>query len=127
MSNENLKFYSTRDLFDKAKRDFIVMENNLTADTVFNFFSTVYHVKDWIKFYHPHLQNDIDAYCCDDMDFILCEEICLKGKYIGTDDSTFYRNGACYEINLDGVKHPVFRIGEIIIKKIEHCFEKFNI
>lgn len=127
MSAENFKFYSTRDLFDKAKRDFISMEDNLTADTIFNFFSTVYHVKDWIKYYNPHLQNDIDAYCRDDMDFALCEEICLKGKYIGTDDSTFYQNGAYYEINLNGIKHPVFKIGEIILKKMEHCFEKFNI
>ena len=125
MSNDNFKLYSTRDLFDKAKRDYHTMKNSLSADTVFNFFATIYHVKDWIKFYFPHLRNDIETYCRNDMDFKLCEEICLTGKHIGTENRPLYEN--YYEINLDGINHPVLEIGKIILNKMDYCFEKYNI
>jgi hypothetical protein len=70
---------SARDIYAKARRDFDRMEAEPSVDTVFNFFVTVYHVKDYVE---AAAGSSILREMYDDRDFQLCQFLCNKGKHL---------------------------------------------
>lgn len=69
-------FATPRDLLDKARRELARFEAEPSADHAFNFFVTVYHVRDWAA-----AQGIPVAELNADPDFELCRLACNQGKH----------------------------------------------
>jgi hypothetical protein len=81
MAESFFEIYSPRDLFEKAKRDFVKMDSELNTDNIFNFFVTAYHVMDYVKAQGKARQDAIEK-MYDDEDFQMCNYLCNKGKHL---------------------------------------------
>jgi len=71
-----------RHLFNKAQRDFDKMKANVNTDTVFNFFVTAYHIKDYVKTERKDLTDVIEKLLREDEDLGSCDYLCQKGKHL---------------------------------------------
>jgi hypothetical protein len=49
MTHNFFEISSPRHMLEKAKREFARMKAELNTDTIFNFFVTIYHVKDYVE------------------------------------------------------------------------------
>jgi hypothetical protein len=65
----------------KAKRDFDHLKAETSADSIFNFFVTTYHVMDYVKELGTVAQAAMDTMYADP-DFDLCRFICNRGKHL---------------------------------------------
>jgi hypothetical protein len=74
-----------RHLFNKAQRDFDKMKANVNTDTVFNFFVTAYHIKDYVKTERNDLTDVIEKVLREDEDLGWCDYLCQKGKHLKVD------------------------------------------
>ena len=73
-------FMSPREILDKAKQDFAVLQTQITAHTIFNFCVTVYHVRDYVLSSYPNLKPDV-LQLQQDVDLKVCHYICNRGKH----------------------------------------------
>lgn len=71
----------SRVILEKAKRELNAMKTKLSADTVFNFFVTAYHIMDYVKNLAGVSKPAIDAMYADP-DFDTCKFICNRGKHL---------------------------------------------
>lgn len=93
-------YQGPRDLLEKAKRDRETLTRELAnwdcktvPDSVFNFSVTVYHVLDWVKSYHPALEEA--AYKCLDSheDLGVFRDLSNASKHVELDmESWAYKN-----------------------------------
>lgn len=81
MTSAFFEISSPRDLLEKAKRDYAKMKADTSTDTIFNFFVTTYHVKDYVQALGTVPKSAIDG-LYDDPDFKMCQFLCNKGKHI---------------------------------------------
>jgi hypothetical protein len=72
---------SPRDMYEKAKREFARMKLSPNIDTVFNFYVTAYHVKDYVEKQTTVPETAIKAFLADQA-FQMCGYICNKGKHL---------------------------------------------
>ena len=73
MTNTFFEFKGPRDIFEKAKRDYLVLQNTVNADTLFNFYVLLYHVMDYLK---ANVAGEADIKAMfDDPDFQVCNLI----------------------------------------------------
>ena len=70
-----------RDMLEKAKRELIRLEENLHIDHVYNFFTTAYHIQDYLKNGNYLSQSEVDKFF-NDQDLKDCRDICHKGKHL---------------------------------------------
>ena len=135
----NHKFFdisSAQDLLEKAKRDYISLCDNLNTDNIFNFFVTIYHVKDYILVQRLANKQSIEK-IFEDNDFQICELICNKGKHLGVNRNatqsfqahadTYFGNDVIYEAICDGKKIEVVELGKRLIEKWETFFKENGI
>lgn len=81
MPDKFFELSSPRDILEKAKRDFSTMVLHLDTYTIFDFFVTVYHVKDYVEVQGKASEPDIKKFC-NEQDFQMCEYVCNKGKHL---------------------------------------------
>jgi hypothetical protein len=80
-------FTSPRDLLEKARRELERFKAAPSSDHAFNFFVTVYHIRDWAKAQGvPVAQLDADP------DFELCRLACNQGKHFRLTGGTLTRS-----------------------------------
>jgi hypothetical protein len=65
-------------MLNKAHREYKRMVDSLNVDTVWNFFATVYHVRDYVKSLAGIRQDPMYKH----PDFKMCQYLCNKGKHI---------------------------------------------
>lgn len=70
-----------RDMLDKAKREHARLIQSLDIDNIFNFFVTVYHIKDYVEKSGSVLQADLDLFLSD-KSIKACRDLCDKGKHM---------------------------------------------
>ena len=71
---------TSRDMFEKAKRERLRMQQSLNADTVFNFFVTAHHISDYVKESGAVPCKVVDAFLRDP-DLEIAGDVCNKGKH----------------------------------------------
>jgi len=81
MANRFFGISNPRYMLEKAKREFGNMKSHISTDSIFNFFITAYHVKDWVKIQYPTLEPKCKTFLADP-DLQMCEYICVKGKHL---------------------------------------------
>lgn len=141
MTENFFEIRSPRDLFKKAKRDFVEMNSDLNTDNIFNFFVTAYHVMDYAKAQGKAGQDAIEK-MYDDEDFQMCNYLCNKGKHLKLDrgdpfqtrhsfgavygkaiyDEVKYDEGESYSLIADGKKIDVTELGHRLLKKWDQFF-----
>ena len=68
-------------MLDKAGREHARLVVDLDIDNVFNFFVTAYHVCDYVRVCHPHLQSAVNA-LVSDRDIADCRALCANAKHL---------------------------------------------
>ena len=84
MVQRALLLASSTDMLSKVKRELVKLRDDVSVDTVFNFFVTAYHVQDYLRAERPNLAGDIDNLIADP-DMVICRSICNQGKHLKVD------------------------------------------
>jgi len=135
-------------MYEKAKREFGRMKSSPNIDTVFNFYVTAYHVKDYAEVHSKELRAAINELFEKDQDFQLCDYICHKGKHLKLTHKKWTKHE--YELKTrhepgavlgkwvlgkdrlggylllavaDGVEMDVIELGQQLIEKWERFFK----
>jgi hypothetical protein len=136
-----------RHMLEKAKRDFDRMISDLNTDTIFNFFVTTYHVRDYVEVQSEALRAAIKERFEKAPDFRMCDYICHKGKHLELKAKrwkdypfkTQHNLGAlfdgapfdevCFDANegyclvVDGEEIDVIALGRRVLEKWERFFK----
>lgn len=79
-----MSFFTLRtpwDMLEKAKREHARMEQRIDIDSVFNFFVTAYHIRDYVKHDGTVSQQALESFL-KDPDIQACRDLCDKGKHL---------------------------------------------
>jgi hypothetical protein len=136
-----------RHMFEKAKRDFDKMKANVNTETVFNFFVTAYHIRDYVENQSKALRDAIFKEFNEDKDFRMCRYICEKGKHMELTherwkdyqfntqhnlgglldgaplDAVYLDANESYRLVADGKEIEVIALGQQILQKWERFFK----
>lgn len=93
-------YTSPVELFDKTRRDgrvlteaLSVCDESVVRDSLFNFAIGAYHLRDWIKAYHPKLKTKVTVLLDSSDSLGACRDLCNASKHvILTLDCSSYRN-----------------------------------
>jgi hypothetical protein len=69
------------DILNKAKRELERLEKQVHIDHVYNFFTTAYHVQDYVKKGTQIPISEVNNFL-KNQDLIDCRDICDKGKHL---------------------------------------------
>lgn len=134
---------SPQDMLDKAKFEFENMKTNLSAYTIFNFFVTAFHIKDYVCRHNSNYKDAIKILFKDE-DFKKCEFLCNKGKHISIrsdfetnisssrfGDTMFgelmFNEGRRYSIICGDTQVNVLDLGNCILEKWELFFKQHGL
>ncbi len=146
MSQGFFEISSPRDLLEKARRDFEKMKDDISCDTIFNFFITVYHVVDYVRA-QGIASTQFTQQLYEESDFRMCNFICNKGKHMALKAGDPYHLKHDYGAQLghvilgvtelgaperflviDGTeKVDVLELGERLLNRWEQFFQENNI
>lgn len=84
MSTPPLLLATPTDMLLKARRELEHLRARVTVDSVFNYFVTVFHVKDYLLASAP-ARNAAVLLLYADPDFLACQSICNQGKHLRVD------------------------------------------
>lgn len=76
---------SPKDMLSKARREYQRLSKCINIDNVFNFFVTVYHIRDYIESTNSVEKNMIDNFF-KDPELQICRDLCNKGKHLFLDN-----------------------------------------
>lgn len=82
--NQFMAFFelrTPRDMLEKAKREYTKLQQQWDMDNVFNFFVTVWHIRDYIKETKAVEYAVLEGFLAD-QDFKDCNYLCKKGKHL---------------------------------------------
>ncbi len=149
MTEEFFQLHSPRDMLEKAKREFGRMKSSPNIDTVFNFYVTAYHVKDYVEGQSGVLGAAIKEEFKKDQGLRMCDYICHKGKHLelkakkwAKDEYKFktryklmgvwgqapwgaepFGGGESYRLVVDGEEIDVIELGQRVLEKWERFFK----
>jgi hypothetical protein len=72
---------SSADMLAKARHDLAVLETDLQAYHLFNFFVTCHHIIDYVKVERPDLKDSLDDFTATE-DLQLARFLCNRGKHL---------------------------------------------
>lgn len=132
---------SSTDMLSKARRELARLRDDVSIDTVFNFFVTAYHVQDYLRSDVP--KGDVDALLTDP-DLVVCRSICNQGKHlkvdrraspvgaklsgrsgvvgIGVVGEMVVGAGILWDLTYDGTSHDPISLAERVLAKLEEFF-----
>ncbi len=146
-SSNFFELRTPRDMHKKAERELEIMQSDLNTDTIFNFFVTAYHIKDYVE-KQGTVSNAAIKSMYDDNDFKMCQFICNKGKHLvltknDPDTKAVYKPGALYgsalyntaifnesssyKFFVDGQEVNFIELGKTLIEKWDKFFIENNI
>ena len=123
-----------QDMLEKARRELARFESQPCVDHAFNFFVTVYHVRDWASARGMSVTE-----LAKDPDFELCRLACNQGKHLRLTGHTEQRATARdyvshgdvafsgveqYAILADGERIDVSTLGRRVLRKAEEIIGK---
>ena len=132
-------------MLSKAKRELERLEAEESVDHVFNLFTTLYHVADYLK---PYVSEGDISTLKSEPNMKLCADVCNKAKHMKlersrADISTYANSGAIggAAINAiplngagerwvlweDGTKIEVVQFAKTVIERFEKFFAKHGI
>jgi len=123
--------YKSFDLFNKAKRDFKNLKEEINTDSIFNFFVTAYHLKDYLKNEFDDIEeNEIRNF--ENMDELLniAGFIANKGKHFQLNNSRYEEmETRYYSGKFDGTMlfDGTFKFGEEEKYKVKIGNEVFEV
>lgn len=132
MAEAFFELRSPRDMLEKAQRELERMETNLSVDTVFNFFVTVYHVKDYVE---ATRGSAILKEIYGEEDFVRCQYLCNKGKHLrlrsepkqwGTHADAAEAE-AQFAVVVDGNRIDVLPLGQRLVERWRRFFEDHHL
>lgn len=123
-----LRLASPQDMWHKATRELARFEADPSVDHAFNFFVTVYHIRDYAKI------TGLDVALLDsDPDFQLCRLACNSAKHLelegktaasaanrsfGTHGDVAFQGHEEYALLADGTRLPVLQIGRRVLGRV---------
>lgn len=70
-----------RDMFQKAEREHVRLQEQVHIDSIFNFFVTAHHIRDYVLRNGRVPQKDLEDFLRDP-DLQDCRDLCDKGKHL---------------------------------------------
>lgn len=95
------------DMLTKARHDLAVLEADLHAYNLFNFFVTCHHIVDYIKVERPDLKGAIQKFTADE-DLQMVQFICNRGKHLA-----LTRSPREHQERLSGARAGIARSGVV--------------
>jgi len=143
MTTPPLLLATPTDILAKARREFGHLRGSITVDSVFNFFVTTYHVRDYLLAHTPTARAAVET-LYSDADFLACQAICNQGKHLRVDrnarpvaETLSGRSGligvgmigammvgswAQWDLTYDGICVDPVALGERLLTKLEGYF-----
>jgi len=141
---------SPKDMLSKAQREYQRLTKCVNIDNVFNFFVTIYHIRDYIENSNSVEKSAIDQFF-KDPELQICRDLCNKGKHLFLDDRAHDPNlkthiwkgcfnGAPFNVlpfngyqkwvlfcGDDGREVAVESLAKSVLEKWERFFEEHNL
>lgn len=132
-----------RDMLAKAGREHARLVHCIDIDHVFNFFVTAYHVCDYVRVCHPHLQSAVNVLVTDE-DIAACRALAANAKHLRVTklvqpSSRIVSNGAgkmgepasgagdTWQIEIGNRTADVREIAKRVMDKLDGFFSKHSL
>ena len=129
-----------RDMLDKARREHARLVHCIDIDHVFNFFVTAYHVCDYVRVCHPHLQSAVNGLVAD-QDIAACRALAANAKHLRVTklvqpSSRVVSNAAgtqgeattgTWQIEIGNRTADVREVAKRVVDKLEAFFSKHSL